>query len=106
MKVSAAAGGYSYRCQLVFWFLSVLAWMGLSTDVAFRSSQCARLASWVHCYSDHQPAARRREGVSLMEALDWRGKTSFPATIMTSFAFIAGRIPLVFATGRGSDRQP
>ncbi len=45
---------------------------------------------------------RRREGVSLMEAAIEGGKLRFRPIIMTSFAFIAGLIPLVFATGAGA----
>ena len=45
---------------------------------------------------------RRREGASLMEAAVEAGKLRFRPIQMTSFAFIAGLIPLVFATGAGA----
>ncbi len=45
---------------------------------------------------------RRREGASLMEAAVEGGRSRFRPIQMTSFAFIAGLIPLVFATGAGA----
>ena len=45
---------------------------------------------------------RRREGVSLMEAAIEGGKFRFRPILMTSFAFIAGLLPLVVATGPGA----
>ena len=45
---------------------------------------------------------RRREGVSLKEAAIEGGKLRFRPIQMTSFAFIAGLLPLVFATGAGA----
>jgi HAE1 family hydrophobic/amphiphilic exporter-1 len=45
---------------------------------------------------------RRREGVPLHEAGIEAGKLRFRPIQMTSFAFIAGLIPLVFATGAGA----
>ena len=45
---------------------------------------------------------RRREGVSLQEAAIEGGKLRFRPIQMTSFAFIAGLIPLVVATGAGA----
>jgi HAE1 family hydrophobic/amphiphilic exporter-1 len=45
---------------------------------------------------------RRREGVPLKEAAIEGGKLRFRPIQMTSFAFIAGLIPLVFATGAGA----
>jgi len=45
---------------------------------------------------------RRREGVSLQEAAVEGGKLRFRPIQMTSFAFIAGLLPLVFATGAGA----
>ena len=45
---------------------------------------------------------RRREGVSLKEAAVEGGKLRFRPIQMTSFAFIAGLVPLVFATGAGA----
>ena len=45
---------------------------------------------------------RRREGVSLMDAAVEGGKLRFRPIQMTSFAFIAGLLPLVFATGAGA----
>ena len=45
---------------------------------------------------------RRREGLSLKEAAIEGGKLRFRPIQMTSFAFIAGLIPLVVATGAGA----
>src|SRR6516165_11051545 len=45
---------------------------------------------------------RRREGVSLQQAAVEGGKLRFRPIQMTSFAFIAGLIPLVWATGAGA----
>ncbi len=45
---------------------------------------------------------RRHEGLSLMEAAIEGGKVRFRPILMTSFAFIAGLIPLVRATGPGA----
>ena len=45
---------------------------------------------------------RRREGLSIMEAAIEGGKLRFRPILMTSFAFIAGLLPLVVATGPGA----
>jgi len=45
---------------------------------------------------------RRREGLSLKEAAIEGGKLRFRPILMTSFAFIAGLLPLVVATGPGA----
>ena len=45
---------------------------------------------------------RRREGVSITDAAVQGGKLRFRPIQMTSFAFIAGLIPLVIATGAGA----
>jgi HAE1 family hydrophobic/amphiphilic exporter-1 len=45
---------------------------------------------------------RRQEGVSLKEAAIEGGKLRFRPILMTSFAFIAGLIPLVRASGAGA----
>jgi HAE1 family hydrophobic/amphiphilic exporter-1 len=45
---------------------------------------------------------RRRDGLTLMEAAVAGGKARFRPILMTSFAFIAGLIPLVVATGAGA----
>src|SRR5262249_2664649 len=45
---------------------------------------------------------RRAEGASLTEAAIEGGKLRFRPIQMTSFAFIAGLLPLVFATGAGA----
>ena len=45
---------------------------------------------------------RRREGVTLKEAAVEGGKLRFRPIQMTSFAFIAGLLPLVVATGAGA----
>jgi HAE1 family hydrophobic/amphiphilic exporter-1 len=45
---------------------------------------------------------RRNEGLSLKDAAIEGGKLRFRPIQMTSFAFIAGLIPLVFATGAGA----
>jgi len=45
---------------------------------------------------------RRQEGLPLKEAAIEGGKSRFRPIQMTSFAFIAGLIPLVRATGAGA----
>src|SRR5262245_25937948 len=45
---------------------------------------------------------RRREGLSVQDAAVEGGKLRFRPIQMTSFAFIAGLLPLVFATGAGA----
>ena len=45
---------------------------------------------------------RRDEGLSLREAAIEGGKLRFRPILMTSFAFIAGLLPLVYATGPGA----
>ncbi|APW59477.1 efflux RND transporter permease subunit [Paludisphaera borealis] len=45
---------------------------------------------------------RRQEGLSLKEAAIEGGKLRFRPILMTSFAFIAGLLPLVYATGPGA----
>jgi multidrug efflux pump subunit AcrB len=45
---------------------------------------------------------RRREGLSLIDAGVEGGKLRFRPILMTSYAFIAGLIPLVRATGPGA----
>jgi HAE1 family hydrophobic/amphiphilic exporter-1 len=45
---------------------------------------------------------RRREGISLKDAAIEGGKLRFRPILMTSFAFIAGLLPLVVATGPGA----
>ena len=43
--------------------------------------------------------ARREHGLPITEAAIEGARTRFRAVMMTSFAFIAGLLPLVFATG-------
>ena len=45
---------------------------------------------------------RRREGLSIQEAAIEGGKLRFRPILMTSFAFIAGLLPMVVATGPGA----
>ena len=45
---------------------------------------------------------RRKEGLSLKDAAIEGGKLRFRPILMTSFAFIAGLLPLVVATGPGA----
>ncbi len=47
-------------------------------------------------------AQRRQEGMSVREAAIEGGKSRFRPILMTSFAFIAGLLPLVVATGPGA----
>ena len=49
---------------------------------------------------------RRRQGLSLKEAAIEGGKLRFRPILMTSFAFIAGLIPLVLRHRRRGDRKP
>jgi multidrug efflux pump subunit AcrB len=45
--------------------------------------------------------ARREQGLSISEAATEGARERFRAVMMTSFAFIAGLVPLVIATGAG-----
>jgi Cu/Ag efflux pump CusA len=45
--------------------------------------------------------ARREQGLSISEAATEGARERFRAVMMTSFAFIAGLVPLVVATGAG-----
>ena len=45
---------------------------------------------------------KRREGLSLVEAAVAGGRSRFRPILMTSFAFVAGLVPLVYATGAGA----
>src|SRR5262249_58764845 len=45
---------------------------------------------------------RRRDGLTLQQAAVEGGRARFRPILMTSFAFIAGLIPLVVATGAGA----
>jgi len=45
---------------------------------------------------------KRREGLSIMDAAIEGARVRFRPILMTSFAFIAGLIPLVLATGAGA----
>ena len=45
---------------------------------------------------------RRTEGLSIQDAAVEGGKLRFRPIQMTSFAFVAGLLPLVFATGAGA----
>ena len=44
---------------------------------------------------------RREQGMSITEAAERGARERFRAVMMTSFAFIAGLVPLVIATGAG-----
>ncbi|ALK08757.1 efflux RND transporter permease subunit [Blastochloris viridis] len=48
---------------------------------------------------------RRREGAEIMDAAVEGAKLRFRAVMMTSFAFILGLVPLVFASGAGANTQ-
>lgn len=45
---------------------------------------------------------KRQEGATILEAAIEGAKVRFRPILMTSFAFVAGLIPLVFATGPGA----
>ncbi|MBS1828166.1 MAG: efflux RND transporter permease subunit, partial [Acidobacteria bacterium] len=88
----------------IFGSILFLQLMGLSNDVFAQISlvmlvgQLGKNAILIVEFA----VQRRREGLSLHEAAVEGGKLRFRPIIMTSFAFIAGLLPLVVATGAGA----
>ncbi len=84
-----------------FWFLSV---MGLSNDVWAQLGMImlVGLLGKNAILIVEFAVQRRNEGVSLKDAAIEGGKLRFRAIQMTSFAFIAGLLPLVVAHGAGA----
>jgi hydrophobic/amphiphilic exporter-1 (mainly G- bacteria), HAE1 family len=84
-----------------FWFLEL---MGLSNDVYAQIGMVmlVGLLGKNAILVVEFAVQRRREGVSLQEAAIEGGKSRFRPILMTSFAFIAGLLPLVVATGPGA----
>jgi hydrophobic/amphiphilic exporter-1 (mainly G- bacteria), HAE1 family len=88
----------------IFGSFLLLTMMGLSNDVYAQISmvmlvgQLGKNAILIVEFA----VQRRRDGMSLVEAAVEGGRSRFRPIVMTSFAFIAGLIPLVFATGAGA----
>ncbi len=88
----------------IFGSFLLLTLMGLSNDVYAQISmvmlvgQLGKNAILIVEFA----VQRRRDGMSLLEAGVEGGRSRFRPILMTSFAFIAGLIPLVFATGAGA----
>jgi len=51
------------------------------------------------------PARKRAEGMDIAEAAVEAARLRFRPILMTSFAFILGVLPLVFATGAGANSR-
>ncbi len=88
----------------IFGSFLLLALMGLSNNVYAQISmvmlvgQLGKNAILIVEFA----VQKRRDGQSLLEAAVEGGRSRFRPILMTSFAFIAGLIPLVFATGAGA----
>ena len=88
----------------IFGSFLLLTLMGLSNDVYAQISmvmlvgQLGKNAILIVEFA----VQRRRDGLTLVEAAVEGGRSRFRPILMTSFAFIAGLIPLVFATGAGA----
>jgi HAE1 family hydrophobic/amphiphilic exporter-1 len=88
----------------IFGSMLFLDFMGLSNDVFAQISlvmlvgQLGKNAILIVEFA----VQRRRDGLPLHEAAVEGGKARFRPILMTSFAFIAGLIPLVRATGAGA----
>lgn len=84
-----------------FWFLKA---MGLANDVYAQIGlvMLVGLLGKNAILIVEFAVQRRQEGLSLRDAAIEGGKLRFRPIQMTSFAFIAGLIPLVFATGAGA----
>ncbi|HMB03299.1 MAG TPA: efflux RND transporter permease subunit [Isosphaeraceae bacterium] len=84
-----------------FWLLKV---MGLSNDVYAQIGlvMLVGLLGKNAILIVEFAVQRRREGLSIQEAAIEGGKLRFRPILMTSFAFIAGLLPLVVATGPGA----
>ena len=88
----------------IFGSLLFLTVMGLSNDVYAQISmvmlvgQLGKNAILIVEFA----VQKRREGLTLAEAGVEGGRSRFRPILMTSFAFVAGLVPLVFATGAGA----
>jgi hydrophobic/amphiphilic exporter-1 (mainly G- bacteria), HAE1 family len=88
----------------VFGSFLLLLLMGLSNDIYAQISlvMLAGLLGKNAILIVEFAVQRRREGQSIKEAAIEGAKLRFRPILMTSFAFIAGLIPLVYATGAGA----
>ncbi|MCA9128395.1 MAG: efflux RND transporter permease subunit [Planctomycetales bacterium] len=84
-----------------FWLLK---WMGLANDVYCQIGlvMLVGLLGKNAILIIEFAVQRRQEGLSIMDAGIEGGRLRFRPILMTSFAFIAGLIPLVRATGPGA----
>ena len=88
----------------IFGSFALLKWMGLANDVYCQIGlvMLVGLLGKNAILIIEFAVQRRHEGLSIMEAGIEGGKLRFRPILMTSFAFIAGLIPLVRATGPGA----
>jgi HAE1 family hydrophobic/amphiphilic exporter-1 len=88
----------------IFGSFLFLQFMGLSNDVYAQISmvmlvgQLGKNAILIVEFA----VQKRRDGLSLVDAAVEGGRSRFRPILMTSFAFVAGLIPLVVATGAGA----
>ena len=100
----AAAGGDPVAAGRDLRCLPVLKVMGLSNDVYAQIGlvMLVGLLGKNAILIVEFAVQRRQEGLSIQEAAIEGGKLRFRPILMTSFAFIAGLLPLVVATGPGA----
>ena len=55
---------------------------------------------------DYTNVLRRRDGLSLMDAILEAGPTRLRPILMTTFAVVFGMLPIVLGTGAGPNRGP
>lgn len=98
------AGGDHFVAGWYLWILFVLKAMGLANDVYCQIGlvMLVGLLGKNAIVIIEFAVQRRQQGLSIKDAGIEGGKLRFRPILMTSFAFIAGLIPLVRATGPGA----